>query len=240
MKMETDRTNYRAPGLSALACCSLRAAFRSATRAPLFGGKGTSWADPAIKGEVKEGTAKETLRKKKIKTATAILFFLALPFSSAWAEEDLQYYAESAAHYHKVDPLLLRAVWQAESAGKHTKADGSLTLSPVGAVGLGQLMPRTAWEMQVDPADKWGNAYGSAKYLGQMLERYGNNLELALAAYNAGPGRVVDRVPNIDETQRYVKTVLFYYDWFRAQVKPGRIAKRRGGSPAFVVWVDQY
>jgi hypothetical protein len=82
-------------------------------------------------------------------------------------------------------------------------------VSPKGAIGLGQLMPATAQELGVDPTDPLQNLEGAAKYLSQQLKRFGSP-ELALAAYNAGPTRVarLGRVPNIAETQNYVKTIL--------------------------------
>lgn len=82
-------------------------------------------------------------------------------------------------------------------------------VSPKGAIGLGQLMPATAKELGVDPTDPMQNLEGAAKYLSQQLKRFGDP-SLALAAYNAGPTRVANlgRVPNIAETQNYVKTIL--------------------------------
>ena len=82
-------------------------------------------------------------------------------------------------------------------------------VSPKGAIGLGQLMPATAQELGVDPTDPLQNLEGAAKYLSQQLKRF-RSPELALAAYNAGPTRVakLGRVPNIAETQNYVKTIL--------------------------------
>ncbi len=79
-----------------------------------------------------------------------------------------------------------------------------------GAIGLGQLMPDTARELNVDPRDPMQNLEGSARYLRQMLDRFGT-MELALAAYNAGPGRVRqagNTIPNIRETREYVPSVL--------------------------------
>lgn len=83
-------------------------------------------------------------------------------------------------------------------------------VSPKGAQGLGQLMPGTASDMEVaDPFDPAQNLVGSARYLTQLLNEFGS-LELALAAYNAGPERVRQHkgVPPFRETQIYVAKVL--------------------------------
>lgn len=77
-----------------------------------------------------------------------------------------------------------------------------------GAVGLMQLMPRTARELGVDPKNPEENIEGGVKFLGKMMDRF-DDLDKALAAYNAGPA-AVDRfngVPPFDETQNYVKKV---------------------------------
>jgi len=92
--------------------------------------------------------------------------------------------------------------------------------SHAGAQGLMQLMPGTARELGVtDPYDIEQNIDGGTKYLKSMLEMYSNSKQLALAAYNAGPGtlrrRGVDTVEEISklptETQDYVKKVMKYY-----------------------------
>ena len=82
-------------------------------------------------------------------------------------------------------------------------------LSPKGAMGLAQLMPDTAKELGVDPTDIKQNLAGGARYLSQMMTRF-PDLNMALAAYNAGPTRVekLGRVPNFPETQNYIKAVL--------------------------------
>jgi len=112
------------------------------------------------------------------------------------------------------------------------KAESNLNpaaVSPAGAVGLMQLTPDTARRLglrvpkykdkrkpnrnpgvdeRFDPAK---NAEAGAKYLSSMLDRYDGNYVLAVAAYNAGPGRVKKNVPLIDETERYANRVMNYY-----------------------------
>ncbi|MBU6318963.1 MAG: lytic transglycosylase domain-containing protein [Alphaproteobacteria bacterium] len=84
--------------------------------------------------------------------------------------------------------------------------------SPKGAIGLMQLMPGTAQDLGVDPADPVQNASGGAQYLRRMLELFDDNVELALAAYNAGPEAVIRHggVPPFRETQEYVSQVMSY------------------------------
>ena len=88
----------------------------------------------------------------------------------------------------------------------------SQAISRKGAMGLMQLMPGTASDLGVtNPFDPEQNIFGGAKYLSDCLKTF-KDLNLALAAYNAGPGRVakLKRVPMIEETQKYVKDVIYY------------------------------
>jgi len=116
---------------------------------------------------------------------------------------DYRQAARDAARKYGVDPEMFLRLIQQESSFRPD------VVSPKGAIGLGQLMPATAKELGVDPTDPMQNLEGSAKYLSQQLKRFGSP-ELALAAYNAGPTRVakLGRVPNIAETQNYVKKIL--------------------------------
>jgi soluble lytic murein transglycosylase-like protein len=84
--------------------------------------------------------------------------------------------------------------------------------SQVGAVGLGQLMPATARDLGVDPHDPAENLHGSARYLLAQVDRFGS-LELALAAYNAGPEAVARHagVPPYAETRGHVRKVMAIY-----------------------------
>ena len=103
-----------------------------------------------------------------------------------------------------LSPALIEAlVWQ-ESRWRPN------AVSPVGARGLAQLMPGTARELGVNPHDPFENLEGGARYLRAQLDRFDGDLEKALAAYNAGPGRVIraNGIPNIRETKQYVAAIM--------------------------------
>jgi len=93
------------------------------------------------------------------------------------------------------------------------------TLSPVGAIGLGQLMPDTAHDLGVDPHDIAQNLDGSARYLLMMLEQFGDPA-LALAAYNAGPQAVTRHggIPPYPETQGHVARVTAVFQRLRGDL----------------------
>lgn len=115
---------------------------------------------------------------------------------------------QEAAAMFEMDPHLIHAVMQAESAF-HPYA-----VSRAGAEGLMQLMPELSDEMGVgDAFDPRENIIGGARYLKRLLDYHKGNLDLALASYNAGPGNVerYGGVPPFRETRKYVKTIKQIY-----------------------------
>ena len=110
----------------------------------------------------------------------------------------------TAAQAAGVNPDLFRRLVMQESAGRASAT------SPKGAQGPAQLMPGTAAQMGVNPLDSRENLLGGARYLRSMLDRYHGDVGSALAAYNAGPGAVdkAGGVPNIPETQAYVRAIM--------------------------------
>ena len=111
--------------------------------------------------------------------------------------------AEAAALY-SLDPRMIKAVMQTESAFN------AMAVSPVGAIGLMQLMPAVAEEYgATDPLDPRQNIMAGAKYLRRLLDSHKGNVRLALASYNAGPGNVAKyrAVPPFKETRNYVRKV---------------------------------
>lgn len=121
----------------------------------------------------------------------------------------------AASRATRVDEDLIEAIITAESAFD------PLALSRTGALGLMQLMPATAERFGVtDRLDPAQNILGGARYLNFLLNKFNNNLKLAVAAYNAGEGNVMkyrNRIPPFKETTRYVPKVLAYYKRYNAE-----------------------
>jgi soluble lytic murein transglycosylase-like protein len=124
---------------------------------------------------------------------------------------------EQAAARNGVDPAVLHGLIQQESGFDPNSQ------SSAGAAGLTQLMPGTASSLGVaNPLNPAESIEGGARYLSQMMSRFGGNTEDALAAYNAGPGAVQQYrgVPPYAETQSYVSKVLGYAEAYRQSHAP--------------------
>ena len=124
---------------------------------------------------------------------------------------------DEAARLYQLPESFIRAVMRVESDFNPT------VVSRAGAMGLMQLMPRTARSMGVsDPFDARQNINGGARYLRILANRFKGDLVLTVAAYNAGEGAVekYNGIPPYKETQRYVRRVLKHYYAYRAESVP--------------------
>jgi soluble lytic murein transglycosylase-like protein len=129
--------------------------------------------------------------------------------AGASAEAMYQEVIDAAAEKFDVPSSVIRAVIKQESNFD------SQAVSHKGAMGLMQLMPDTANLLGVEnPFDARANIFGGTRYLADLLEIFGGNLNKALAAYNAGPHRVDEDIPNIPETVRFVDKVLENYEQY--------------------------
>jgi len=122
-------------------------------------------------------------------------------------KRDFDQIIEQAGQKYGVEPSLIKAIIEAESSGNPG------AVSPAGAQGLMQLMPKTAAELGVyDPFDPAQNIIGGTRYLRQLLDRYQGDRKLALAAYNWGMGNVENRLQSMPrETRNYIVKVENYY-----------------------------
>lgn len=119
-----------------------------------------------------------------------------------------------ASRQFNLEPSLVKAVIMVES-GFDPKA-----VSKKGAQGLMQLMPKTAADMDVeDPHNPEENIFGGTRYLSELMERFENDIKLALAAYNAGPERVEQYkgVPPFPETERFINKVMTFYKQYESK-----------------------
>ena len=129
-----------------------------------------------------------------------------------FAQQDIDNAIELAAERHNVDPNLVRAVIKVESNFNPN------AVSRKGAMGLMQLMPQTARQLNVEnPFDPEQNIDAGVRHLKHLMENFGGDVKLSLAAYNAGAGAVARSagVPRIAETRNYVKRITqLYYSGF--------------------------
>jgi soluble lytic murein transglycosylase-like protein len=128
--------------------------------------------------------------------------------SRAFSQQEIDAAIDQAASRHNVDPSLVRAVIKVESNFNPN------AVSRKGAMGLMQLMPQTARRLNVsNPFDPEQNVDAGVRQLKQLMENYGGDVKLTLAAYNAGPGAVARSagVPHYAETRKYVKRITQLY-----------------------------
>ncbi|MCL5024247.1 MAG: transglycosylase SLT domain-containing protein [Nitrospirae bacterium] len=148
------------------------------------------------------------LNKKAVRVVRSDISTSPKEGKTAAPEKDFSRIVEDKANKYDLDPSLLHAVIKTESNGNPR------AVSRKGAMGLMQLMPTTADDLDVrNPFDPEENIDGGTRYLKYLIEKFGGDLTLALAAYNAGP-KTVERtrsVPQIPETKQYVKRVLSLY-----------------------------
>jgi soluble lytic murein transglycosylase-like protein len=138
-------------------------------------------------------------------------------FNRVVEQQDINAAIEQAAARHNVDPNLVRAVIKVESNFNPN------AVSRKGAMGLMQLMPQTARQLNVaNPFDPEQNVDAGVRHLKHLMESYGGDVRLSLAAYNAGAGAVARSagVPRIAETRNYVKRITqLYYSGFDPGVR---------------------
>lgn len=182
---------------------------------------------------------------RRIGTILACAGFLVIAHENAAqaasVSTDVERYVREASFQYGINPNLTMAVIQAES-----NFDAG-AVSPKGAIGLMQLMPATARAMNVDPTDDEENVFGGTKYLNYLYEEYirdgrhdpETSLALLLACYNAGPdrvfgGRLHPKVPNIEETRKYVtKVASLFKKNGNGLIKPGKTKQQKNIEPRF-------
>lgn len=194
----------RAGKLIADACALMALCLPGVARADVLeiNGSGHTWiaGGPVAAGPFVEADAAEASPAVTFETAPlSVTEVLDTAGPAQWRAR----VAELAAKYD-ISPTLLEAVVWQESRWNPS------AVSPVGARGLTQLMPGTARMMGVDSRNPHANLEGGARYLRLQLDAFGGDIEKALAAYNAGPGRVIKAggIPRIRETQMYVASIM--------------------------------
>lgn len=152
-----------------------------------------------------------------------------------WQSRDLARRVLVNAERWRLDANMLVAIVTVESRW-HTHA-----LSRSGAIGLGQLMPRTAANLGVNPHNAGENLSGAARYLSGLMQRFGSNhYDLVFAAYNAGPKAVADYggIPPFSETQHYVVRVMDAWQYLTKTVRFPEDAYAAVRGPDAAYWLD--
>lgn len=159
-------------------------------------------ADVQLHGLVKDATDPAAITRETADVVPPSL-------SQEGGPGSVQQTIDLAAQKTGLPPALISAVMRQESAGNAS------AVSPKGAMGMMQLMPETAKMYGVkDPHDPYENIMAGSQYLADLMKQYGGNISLALAAYNAGPGKVAkygNTIPPFKETQDYVASVTRRY-----------------------------
>ena len=151
----------------------------------------------------------EAISETQSKEAPNTTFSTTLSNTLTSGNVDLDAIFEAAGQRYNISPNFLKAVAMVESSFRPH------ITGPSGAMGIMQLMPATAQYLGVtDPFDPEQNIMGGAKYLREQLDRFDGDVELALAAYNAGWPAVMryGGIPPFRETQNYVPKVLEYFN----------------------------
>ncbi|WP_353683383.1 lytic transglycosylase domain-containing protein [Thermodesulfovibrio sp. 3907-1M] len=155
---------------------------------------------------------------------------------SSISKQELEKIVEERSIFYGIDPKLIKEMIREES-GWNPNA-----VSPKGAMGVMQLMPGTAVLMGVkDPFDPVQNIDGGIRYMKYLLEKFNGNFQLALAAYNAGPSLVeaLGRIPNIAETQNYVRKISLRYSGSSSHYKIKKPIKAVVLSDGTVIYTNR-
>jgi soluble lytic murein transglycosylase-like protein len=201
--------------VSCMALAGLAAAAPRKAVADIFVSEG---ADGVLSFTDKTGPGAKLYAKSKAGSKTAAAYS-PRPFGGGGVDRYTRYdqTIREAAGYYQLPEAFIRAIIKVESDFDPT------ALSVAGAQGLMQLMPETAQHMLViDSWDPRENVFGGCRYLRVLANMFNGDLDLTIAAYNAGEGSVIRAggIPNIPETQDYVVKVKSWYRRYRANTEP--------------------